>query len=241
MAEADVPGVEAVVESEGEEREEEVSAGTVTVARLPSLDEPHGVTCPVCLMKFKNPRRLKCEHTFCRGCLQTLVDQQRDNGCVSCLMCQEKSDITSGGIDDFDSAVYVYRLGEVYNLGEEEESEERRRSQLVDQLKCSHCGGKGCTMCVRIMCSKCDKLTAAVMCKECEVYTCPHCWEEHGTNNPTHPPIPIDQAHRDIQQLMSQRAGTCEHPPSISVVLMHIHFTLTHTFTCSLLSSLLLH
>ena len=26
--------------------------------------------CPVCLMKFKDPRRLECEHTFCKECLQ---------------------------------------------------------------------------------------------------------------------------------------------------------------------------
>lgn len=28
------------------------------------------IRCPVCLMKFKDPRRLDCEHTYCRDCLQ---------------------------------------------------------------------------------------------------------------------------------------------------------------------------
>ena len=205
MAEADVPEVEVEEEEEVEQVEDEPAV----TESLPHFEEPHGVTCPICLMKFKNPRRLKCEHTFCRGCLQNLLDQNRDTGYVSCLMCQEKSEITSGGIDDFDSAVYVYSMGEVYNVREEQRAEGARRgSRLVDQLKCSVCGGRGCTSCVRIMCGKCDKLTAAMVCKECEVYTCPSCWEEHGTDNPTHPPTLIDQAHREIQQMITSQQ-TC--------------------------------
>ena len=206
MAEVGVPEVEDDVEQVEDEPEP-----------IPHLEESHGVTCPICLMKFKNPRRLKCEHTFCRGCLQNLLDQNRDTGYISCLMCQEKSEITSGGIDDFDSAIYVYSMGEVYNVREEQRAEGARRgSRLVDQLKCSVCGGRGCTACVRIMCSKCDRLTAAIVCKECEVYTCPSCWEEHGNDNPTHPPTPIDQAHREIQQLINSQQ-TCESVVEVGV------------------------
>ena len=74
MAEADVPEVEVEEEEEVEQVEDEPAV----TESLPHFEEPHGVTCPICLMKFKNPRRLKCEHTFCRGLsAESLRPEQR--------------------------------------------------------------------------------------------------------------------------------------------------------------------
>uniref|UniRef100_A0A8C8VGE4 RING-type domain-containing protein n=1 Tax=Pelusios castaneus TaxID=367368 RepID=A0A8C8VGE4_9SAUR len=53
-----------------------------------SLEEE--LSCPICLDIYKEPVSLSCGHTFCKECIQEVIDthQQKPWGTYSCPICQ---------------------------------------------------------------------------------------------------------------------------------------------------------
>ncbi|EDO27874.1 predicted protein, partial [Nematostella vectensis] len=47
------------------------------------------VTCSLCLEQYQDPRVLACLHTYCRHCLESLVEHSQERT-VSCPQCREK-------------------------------------------------------------------------------------------------------------------------------------------------------
>ncbi|XP_063955028.1 uncharacterized protein LOC135153961 [Lytechinus pictus] len=52
--------------------------------------------CPVCLGFLKDHRILSCSHTFCRGCLEFLLNSQQDKQNIFCPVCRETTPIPDG-------------------------------------------------------------------------------------------------------------------------------------------------
>ena len=46
------------------------------------------VKCPICLETMINPVRTKCDHGFCRLCLETWISEKGKRGKVGCPSCQ---------------------------------------------------------------------------------------------------------------------------------------------------------
>ena len=44
-------------------------------ARIKIVDQ--SLSCPVCLERFRDPRLLCCNHSFCRACLEDIVKRRR--------------------------------------------------------------------------------------------------------------------------------------------------------------------
>ena len=44
-------------------------------ARIKIVDQ--SLSCPVCLERFRDPRLLTCNHSFCRVCLEDIVKRRR--------------------------------------------------------------------------------------------------------------------------------------------------------------------
>ena len=45
--------------------------------------------CPVCMEIMLDPKTLQCQHSYCKECLEELVDISGDVGAtVKCPMCQ---------------------------------------------------------------------------------------------------------------------------------------------------------
>ncbi|XP_063961159.1 uncharacterized protein LOC129265260 [Lytechinus pictus] len=67
---------------------------------MASLRESIGrnLECPVCLGFLKDHRILSCSHTFCRGCLEFLLNSQRDKQNISCPVCRETTPIPDGDV-----------------------------------------------------------------------------------------------------------------------------------------------
>ena len=162
------------------------------------------IRCPICLMKFKDPRRLECEHTFCKGCLQVGADilsisiththslslslslsqgvlnrQKHEDGQLNCLICQEPVMLHPDGVDDLDTALYVHSIEQVY----------KKR----DRVKCSKCDGKYCSCCIHVVCNKCNKYVSTMFCKSCNKSLCSRCITDHNKNK--HSVIGIELAH----------------------------------------------
>lgn len=50
--------------------------------------------CPICLEKFKEPKVLTCQHSYCKKCLERLVTRvDREDHEVKCPECRMKAKV----------------------------------------------------------------------------------------------------------------------------------------------------
>ena len=57
------------------------------------------VRCPICLETMTNPVRTKCDHGFCRFCLEKWILEKGKRGRVSCPSCQAEG-VTKRSLKD---------------------------------------------------------------------------------------------------------------------------------------------
>ena len=71
------------------------SAKQTTIATIRMASFKHTVTrnlqCPVCLELMTEPTQLSCSHTFCKGCLASLMTRN-----IPCPTCHQKYDVVGG-------------------------------------------------------------------------------------------------------------------------------------------------
>ncbi|XP_066264246.1 tripartite motif-containing protein 2-like [Branchiostoma lanceolatum] len=65
------------------------------------------LTCPVCLLHFRDPRVLPCLHTFCRECLQEWATKQQP---LECPTCRTQVSLPDQGVDGLRTNFYVNNL-----------------------------------------------------------------------------------------------------------------------------------
>ncbi|XP_003729576.1 tripartite motif-containing protein 59-like [Strongylocentrotus purpuratus] len=65
--------------------------------------------CPVCLSFFKEPKILTCSHTFCKACLETLLESR---GELLCPTCREETSVPGGDVGRLQSNITVRSLVE---------------------------------------------------------------------------------------------------------------------------------
>ena len=57
------------------------------------------LTCPICLELFQDPVALPCMHSYCRGCLASILQSNVDRrGGVQCPECREVAMLDDGGV-----------------------------------------------------------------------------------------------------------------------------------------------
>lgn len=67
------------------------------------------VTCPLCLDIFIDPKRLPCEHVYCRECLRGLT-LRSFTGRISCPECRRDIPIPRNDVTNFSTPHQVNRL-----------------------------------------------------------------------------------------------------------------------------------
>lgn len=117
------------------------------------------LTCAICLDKFKNPRLLPCQHSFCGdACMDGLVDYARRQ--IKCPECRAEHRIPYQGVSSLPSNVTLIRFLELHSriTGEEPEP------VPTFMEKCSICG---------------EKVDGVQRCSHCDKKVCPECKEAH--------------------------------------------------------------
>ena len=116
--------------------------------------------CSVCLEPLKDPRTLPCFHSFCKVCLEKIVQIERKK--------------SKSKIEDFNCPT----CRTVYTLKGDKE---------VADLSCSHFI-RNMLEAVQLQhhakhanCSKCDKEPASSRCLTCELFLCDSCLTEHNS------------------------------------------------------------
>ena len=117
------------------------------------------LTCAICLDKFKNPRLLPCQHSFCGdSCMDGLVDYARRQ--IKCPECRAEHRIPYQGVQSLPVNVTLIRFLELHAriTGEEPEP------VPTFLEKCSICG---------------EKVDGVQRCWHCDKKVCPECKEAH--------------------------------------------------------------
>ncbi len=121
------------------------------------------VTCPLCLEVFVEPKRLPCDHVYCRACLQGLA-LRSTNKAISCPECRRDEPIPDdSSVAHFTTPYQINRLIEIYqgilkSSGEaatlpQTATCSTHNSQPLD-LYCETCEKLVCTHCVILSCTK---------------------------------------------------------------------------------------
>ncbi|XP_078575689.1 E3 ubiquitin-protein ligase TRIM45-like [Branchiostoma floridae x Branchiostoma japonicum] len=65
------------------------------------------LTCPVCMLHFRDPRILPCLHTFCKECLKDWATKQQP---LECPTCRTQVSLPDQGVDGLRTNFYVNNL-----------------------------------------------------------------------------------------------------------------------------------
>ncbi|XP_035208694.1 histone acetyltransferase KAT6B-like isoform X2 [Stegodyphus dumicola] len=116
------------------------------------------LTCAICLDRYRNPKLLPCQHTFCmEPCLEGLIDYARRQ--IKCPECRAEHRIPYQGIQQFPTNVTLMRFLELHRdiTGEEPEPP----PSMMER------------------CSVCSEKANVERCAHCEKKICPDCKEAH--------------------------------------------------------------
>ena len=86
------------------------------------------VTCALCLDVFSEPKKLPCDHVFCKHCLEALVKRNVTRA-VSCPECRRVVQLPNGRVSDLPTAFHINRLIDAFN----QVKDERRTSESASQ------------------------------------------------------------------------------------------------------------
>ena len=120
------------------------------------------VTCPLCLDVFADPKRLPCEHVYCRLCLHGLA-LRSTSGSITCPECRADAAIPKPGISTLPTAYQVNRLIEMYkkNLVDVKAEEEATTQTSICEIHKSQSLSSFCRTCKALVCPDCISLTCA--------------------------------------------------------------------------------
>ncbi|XP_030848394.1 tripartite motif-containing protein 3-like [Strongylocentrotus purpuratus] len=104
--------------------------------------------CPVCLSFFKDPKILTCSHTFCKDCLETLLESHRK---LLCPTCREETSVPGGDVGRLQSNITVRSLVEdVETQGQSNYNQEDKCKKHPNQDEDCFC-----LNCKKYVCCKC--------------------------------------------------------------------------------------
>jgi len=113
------------------------------------------LTCCICLDRFRNPKLLPCQHTFCmEPCMEGLIDYVKRQ--VKCPECRAEHRIPYKGIQEFPSNVTMQRFLEMYQsisgeLPDPNQGQVMERCTICNEKEylqpCAHCDKKVCPDC----------------------------------------------------------------------------------------------
>ncbi|CAH1243423.1 TRIM2 [Branchiostoma lanceolatum] len=106
------------------------------------------LTCPVCMLHFRDPRILPCLHTFCKGCLEEWGTKQQP---LECPTCRTQVSLPDQGVDGLRTNFYVNNLLDF----------SAAKKGAEPGVPCQVCEGNvegsksWCTDCAMLLCESC--------------------------------------------------------------------------------------
>ncbi|CDQ75792.1 unnamed protein product [Oncorhynchus mykiss] len=113
------------------------------------------LSCPICFEFFQDPVSLKCQHSFCRSCLETPTRIQQKQR--KCPVCRGRN-----SIDNIQPAMSNMKLRNIVEAYLQREEKKGSGGRAVGLVVCARHNKK-----LRFFCEECEELVCAV-CVETE-------------------------------------------------------------------------
>ena len=126
----------------------------VLEAALPSVNgKEKCLTCTVCLDSFKEPKVLPCCHTFCKSCLERILEKAKLKTNLVCPQCRAEHKVPPNGPEGFLTDFSLLELNKSLTSDLESDSPH-------DQFVCGDCDSSDaavafCSVCHSYLCSAC--------------------------------------------------------------------------------------
>ena len=122
-------------------------APPVLEGALPPVSEKEKcLTCTVCLDSFKEPKVLPCCHTFCKSCLERILEKAKIKTSLVCPQCRAEHKVPPNGPEGFLTD---------FSLLREADSEE---PHICGECDSSDTAVAFCTECQSYLCSSCASI-----------------------------------------------------------------------------------
>ena len=141
------------------------------------------VTCPLCLDIYKEPKKLPCDHVYCKECLNSLAEMT-PNATISCPECRFITQPLYNDVGNFPTAFRVNRLIQAYHQVQAKappippvpaartKIKQPPRSQKSKDVNCKH----HTTQPLVFYCESCQKS----LCPDCVLMTQEHANHKYG-------------------------------------------------------------
>ena len=128
------------------------------------------VTCPLCLDILQEPKKLPCDHVYCKSCLERLAINRRVDldAPFLCPECRTQTQIPNGDVNNFPTAFRLNRLIEAFQRVEVREV----AAEPVDEAKCKLHPAQP----IAIYCEECNEL----FCRDCVLAKREHADHNYG-------------------------------------------------------------
>uniref|UniRef100_A0A0K0E270 RING-type domain-containing protein n=1 Tax=Strongyloides stercoralis TaxID=6248 RepID=A0A0K0E270_STRER len=134
------------------------------------------LTCPICLERFKNPKLLACQHTFCLHCLDGYAESSI--GKLKCPECRAEHNIPYDGAKNLQTNYTLVRFLDIHLEASGENTEEIEA--YIDRYNMERC-------------KICDEKTSCESCPHCDKRACGDCRKTH-----------MQMVKKDLGRLMNQ-------------------------------------
>ena len=119
------------------------------------------VTCPLCLGIFTDPKRLPCEHVYCKQCLRGLALRSITGKNISCPECRRDILIPNNDVANFPTPHQVNRLIEMHLKSAKTEAVTPQPAAATCKLHNSQSLDLYCETCRSLVCGHCIAKTCA--------------------------------------------------------------------------------
>ena len=137
------------------------------------------VTCPLCLDILQEPKKLPCDHVYCKACLQRLANRSFNAASISCPECRALTQLTNGDVNNLPTAFRLNRLIEAFQhvqlVREETDSLSAETAATEETAKCKVHQSQPLVL----YCETCRVL----LCRDCILATKDHSDHHYGFVN----------------------------------------------------------
>ena len=123
------------------------------------------IICALCLDQFKDPKKLPCDHVYCKECLRDLA-LCSDNASISCPECRTLTQVPDNDVNNFPTAFRVNRFIEAFKKVQVQEGTD----SVTEKCQVHP------TQPLAIYCETCKKQ----LCRDCVLMSKEHVRHEYG-------------------------------------------------------------